>query len=120
MKWSISKGLFFGSVIGATISLLDKQTRTHSIQNIQSIKKSMTDFESITSSLTNTSDNIKKTIEKISEDVSFVIEKLEEVREVTPVVAGIIRDTKDAFYSKNSIQTDPKLVSSIQYLPEVE
>ena len=120
MNWSMSKGLLVGSMIGAALSLLDKQTRTHSFQHIRDWKTSVSDLESVTTSLNSTSEKIKETAVKISDDAFFVIEKLEELKGISPVVAGIIRDTKDAFYASGTKQQERKLVSSIQYLPEAE
>ncbi|HEO8419595.1 YtxH domain-containing protein [Niallia sp. FSL W8-0635] len=120
MKMSISKGLFIGSLIGTAISLLDKQTRKNAVTNLQHVKDTVTDFEQMTTSLNLTADKWKKSAMKISEDAAFIKRQLEELKGITPVVATIIHDTKEAFFNGNNRNQEKKLVSSIQYLPETE
>jgi copper chaperone CopZ len=118
MKMSISKGLFIGSLIGTAISLLDKQTRQNAVTNIQHVKDTVTDFEQMTTSLNVTAEKWKKSAVKISEDAAFIKRQLEELNGITPVVASIIHDTKEAFFNGDTRNQERKLVSSIQYLPE--
>lgn len=117
---SISKGLFIGSLIGTAISLLDKQTRKNAVNNLQHVKDTVTDFEQMTTSLNLTADKWKKSAMKISEDAAFIKRQLEELKGITPVVATIIHDTKEAFFNGNNRNQERKLVSSIEYLPETE
>ncbi len=117
---SISKGLFIGSLIGTAISLLDKQTRKNAVTNLQHVKDTVTDFEQMTTSLNLTADKWKKSAMKISEDAAFIKRQLEELKGITPVVAAIIHDTKEAFFNGNNRNQERKLVSSMQYLPETE
>ena len=117
---SISKGLFIGSLIGTAISLLDKQTRQNAVTNIQHAKDTVTDFNQMTTSLNRTAEKIKHSAMKISDDAAFVKKQLEELKGVTPVVAGIIHDTKEAFFSGNTRNQDRKLVSSLHCLPKTE
>jgi|GEM_PF-2074144 len=120
MKMSISKGLFIGSLIGTAISLLDKQTRQNAVTNIQHAKDTVTDFDQMSSSLNRTAEKIKKSALKISDDAAFVKKQLEELKGITPVVATIIHDTKEAFFNGDTKNQERKLVSSIHYLPETE
>lgn len=118
MKMSISKGLFIGSLIGTAISLLDKHTRQNAVTNMQHAKDVVTDYEHMTTSLNSTAEKIKRTAVKISDDAVFVKKQLEELKGITPVVASIIHDTKEAFFNGDTRNQERKLVSSIQYIPE--
>lgn len=40
---------------------------------------------------------IRTTVEQVSGDISFIADKVEELREVTPAVTGIVKETKEAF-----------------------
>ncbi|MEQ2464614.1 YtxH domain-containing protein [Niallia sp. CLA-SR-H024] len=115
---SISKGLFIGSLIGTAISLLDKHTRQNAVTNMQHAKEVVTDYEHMTTSLNSTAEKIKRTAVKISDDAVFVKKQLEELKGITPVVASIIHDTKEAFFNGDTRNQERKLVSSIQYIPE--
>jgi copper chaperone CopZ len=120
MKMSITKGLFIGSLIGTAISLFDRHTRQHAVTTLQHAKDTVTDLDQMTSSLNLTSEKIKNSALKISDDAAFVKKQLEELKGITPVVAGIIRDTKEAFTSGKMRNQERTLVSSIQYLPKPE
>ncbi|MEZ2715551.1 YtxH domain-containing protein [Niallia circulans] len=117
---SITKGLFIGSLIGTAISLFDRHTRQHAVTTLQHAKDTVTDLDQMTSSLNLTSEKIKNSALKISDDAAFVKKQLEELKGITPVVAGIIRDTKEAFTSGKMRNQERTLVSSMQYLPKPE
>ncbi|WP_248562751.1 YtxH domain-containing protein [Niallia sp. NCCP-28] len=116
MHINIFQGVVLGSLVGASLSLLDKQTRRNSLQSMQKVKSSVTDLDQLTSSVTTTSEKIKTTAEKVSEDVAFILEKVEELKQVTPAIASIVKETKDAFSNRG--KEPRKQISSIQYLPE--
>jgi len=115
MHINIFQGAVLGSLIGVSLSLIDKQTRKNSLQNMKKIKSSVTDLDQLTASVTTTSEKLKTTAEKVSEDAAFILEKLEELKQVTPAVASIVKETKEAFYHGG--KEPRKQISSIQYLP---
>ncbi|TKC16267.1 YtxH domain-containing protein [Robertmurraya kyonggiensis] len=95
------KGILLGALAGGAISLLDRQTRT---SVVESCKKGTKEVSHYISHPTEMAEKIKvktsklrSTVEQVSEDVSFIAEKVEELRDVTPTVVGIVKDTKEAF-----------------------
>ncbi|MCT2343756.1 YtxH domain-containing protein [Niallia taxi] len=124
---SLVKGILLGGLIGASLSMLDKQTRKNSMYKMRNLKSSFTDFDSMSSSITDTSEKVKLTAEKVSSDVAFIMEKVEELKEVTPTIASIVKETKDAFtsdsiheeeYKPHGLTSSISSTSSTQYLPQ--
>ncbi|RVT59065.1 YtxH domain-containing protein [Niallia taxi] len=125
---SLVKGILLGGLIGASLSMLDKQTRKNSMYKMRNLKSSFTDFDSMSTSITDTSEKVKLTAEKVSSDVAFIMEKVEELKEVTPTIASIVKETKDAFttgsstheeeYKPHGLTSSISSTSSTQYLPQ--
>jgi len=117
---SLVKGLLLGGLIGASLSMLDKRTRKNSLYNMRRLSTSITDFDTMSSSITDTSEKVKQTAEKVSNDVAFILEKVEELKEVTPTIASIVKETKDAFTTGGAEEEyKPQgITSSTQYLPQ--
>ncbi|MGG0718115.1 YtxH domain-containing protein [Robertmurraya massiliosenegalensis] len=95
------KGILLGAIAGGAISLLDRETRNSVVASCKSGAKNVTHFVThpgeVAEKLKNTTTQLRTTVEQVSEDVSFIAEKVEEIREVTPTVVGIVQDTKEAF-----------------------
>lgn len=119
-QFSLVKGLLLGGLIGASLSMLDKRTRKNSLYNMRRLSTSITDFDTMSSSITDTSEKVKQTAEKVSNDVAFILEKVEELKEVTPTIASIVKETKDAFTTGGADEEyKPQgITSSTQYLPQ--
>jgi len=117
---SLVKGLLLGGLIGASLSMLDKRTRKNSLYNMRRLSTSITDFDTMSSSITDTSEKVKQTAEKVSNDVAFILEKVEELKEVTPTIASIVKETKDAFTTGGAEEEykPQSITSSTQYLPQ--
>ena len=43
---------------------------------------------------------IRNTIEEVGEEVSFIAEKIDELKEATPQVSHFVKETKDSFIEK--------------------
>ncbi len=91
------RGMFLGALAGGAISLFDKHTREVMKEGVQ--KTSSKVYETVRHP-GETVGKIKSVIEQVSEDFSYLAEKVDEIRELTPQVTDMIRETKDTF-SKN-------------------
>ena len=95
-----------GAVAGFAISLLDKNTRTtvmtggqKMINNVKSMAK---DPNSVVENVKDMSGKLRTNIDQIGEDVSFISEKVDEMKEMPPQVAGVIKETKEVLVDKKS------------------
>ena len=95
------KGVLFGAIAGGAISLFDRHTRKVVFENCQETAGKITYYVKNPGEAANcvkeSTRKIRSTIEEVSEEIAFIAEKVDELREVTPQVADILKDTKVAF-----------------------
>ncbi|WHY78737.1 YtxH domain-containing protein [Neobacillus sp. WH10] len=95
------KGMLIGAIAGGAISLLDKQTREAMKENVQKTSSKaayiVRNPREISEKVKGTAAKIKSTYEQVSEDISFITDKVEELKELTPQVTDILKETKDSF-----------------------
>jgi gas vesicle protein len=103
------KGMLWGALAGGAISLLDKETRAAMKENCQKCAKSASHLiknpGEFTDQVKETANKLKTTVEEIGEDISFIASKVEELRETTPQVTRMLKETKDTF-TKNKDDLD--------------
>jgi methyl-accepting chemotaxis protein len=96
--------MLYGAIAGGALSLLDKQTRQTVKGNIQKTYQQVSYVVrhpgEISDQVKGTAEKIRTTIEQVSEDISYITGKVDELRELTPQVKEIVKETKDTF-SKN-------------------
>ncbi|MDQ0200617.1 YtxH domain-containing protein [Neobacillus ginsengisoli] len=95
------KGMLFGAIAGGALSLLDKQTRSVMKENLQNATDQasyiLRNPGEISKKVKGTAVKIKYTVEQVSEDINYIIGKVDELKELTPQVTDMLKDTKDAF-----------------------
>lgn len=109
-------GILGGAAAGIAISLLDKNTRSsvmtgskNMMTNAKSIAKNPDD---IVGSLKEMSSKLRTSIEQISEDVAFISSKVDEMKEVPPQVAGVIKETKEVVVDKHTNKNENEQTST--------
>lgn len=100
------KGMLWGALVGGAVSLFDKNTRSvmkcHYLKASEIIKNPGQTYNQVKVAAI----KMKTVAEQVNEDLSYISEKVAELRETTPQVANILRETKDAFLKSD---TDPEL-----------
>ncbi|MBM7704317.1 YtxH domain-containing protein [Metabacillus iocasae] len=103
-KSRLVDGILIGALVGAAVSMLHRETREHTIERGKKLKdKTMFAFQNpdvVTATLKEKYEDVRTTIEQVSEDVAFLAGKVEQLKEVTPPVMEIVQDTKEAFTTK--------------------
>lgn len=93
------KGVFLGAIAGGVLTLFDRQTRTAVAEHCRQTKDRITYYaknpEEAARCVTESTRKIRATIEEVGEDISFITEKVEELRELTPQMVDVVKDTKD-------------------------
>lgn len=101
--------MLLGALAGGAISLLDRQTRQAMKQNCQkaadSVKYVIKNPGEITDQLKEKALRFKTTVEEVGEDLSYIAGKVEELKETTPQVAKMLKETKDTLSKKD--EADP-------------
>jgi gas vesicle protein len=95
------KGIFYGAIVGGALSLLDKKTRQDMKVNVKKAYEQVSYAArhpgEITENVKETAEKIRNTIEQVSEDLSYITGKVDELRELTPQVKEIVKETKSTF-----------------------
>lgn len=103
------KGMLWGALAGGAISLLDKQTRIIMKKNctkaVKKVSFAIQNPEEVSNKMKEKVTRFKAAVEEVSEDISYISGKVEELRETTPQVAKMLKDAKDTF-TKNDDGTE--------------
>lgn len=98
------QGMFIGALVGGAISLFDRTTREAVKEaSKQTMSKTVHYIkhpnEAVETVKTKT-EQIRQSLEEISDDVSFIVGKVGELKEMTPQVTNLVTETKDTFTKK--------------------
>lgn len=104
------KGILFGAVAGAGISLLDRTTREdvkYRLNNLSSdIKYYSQNREDFKLKLQEKADIIQSVYNQFSRDAQYLSGKVDELKTLSPQVKTLVTDTKEAFvHSKEEYKT---------------
>lgn len=95
------KGMLLGAIAGGALSLLDKPTRQAMKENVQRVSGKaaylVRNPGEITDKVKGTASLIKTTIEEVSEEIAYIVDKVDDLRELTPKVTDALMETKEAF-----------------------
>jgi gas vesicle protein len=99
-------GVLAGAIAGGLISLLDRDTRQAVGEKYGKVAKNIsygfTHPKEIATTVIEKTKEFKETASQISEDISFITKKIDEIRELTPEVTGLVKETKEAFLKEQS------------------
>jgi gas vesicle protein len=94
-------GVIAGAVAGGLISLMDRETRKAVGVKYGKVAKNIsyviTHPKEVATNIKEKAMDLKETATQMSEDISYIARKVEEIRELTPEVTGLLKDTKEAF-----------------------
>ncbi|WP_071396141.1 hypothetical protein [Bacillus tuaregi] len=95
------KGVIIGAVAGGVISLFDRSTRNSVMESCRNTTGKVTHYvkhpQEAVDFVKESTARIRTTIEGVGDEVSFIAEKIEELKEITPQVVDIVKDTKEVF-----------------------
>ncbi len=95
------KGILFGAVAGAGISLLDRTTREdvkYRLNNLSSdIKYYSQNREDFKMKIQEKADKIQSVYNQFSRDAQYLSGKVDELKTLSPQVKTLVTDTKEAF-----------------------
>lgn len=96
-----TKAVLLGALAGAVISLFDKETRSSVAGNGKSFASGVKNFllhpDGVLNQVKEATGTMRRTVEKISDDVSFIADKVEEFKEVPSQLVKMVIDTKESF-----------------------
>lgn len=111
-KSKFMQAVLIGALAGAAVSLFDKSTRKAVIANSKNgltcMKELIQDPSNLLTQVQETSTEFRSTVEKISNDVSFISKRVEEMKDIPSQVVNVVMETKEAFASEENQGTTEK------------
>ncbi|EKN67101.1 hypothetical protein M670_04749 [Schinkia azotoformans MEV2011] len=79
------KGILYGALAGAVISLLDRETRENTVNQVKDCGRTVWHYsKNPTELIEGVSDKIsvaRQKIEEVTEDITFIVEKVNDIRQ---------------------------------------
>lgn len=104
-KNKLWQGILIGALAGAAVSMLDRHTRESTIacakKGIQNTREIIENPDIVIGQVKETTNKIRTTIESISEDVAMITSQVEVMKDMTPQIASVVKETKEAFKEEN-------------------
>ncbi|WP_077620619.1 YtxH domain-containing protein [Bacillus sinesaloumensis] len=98
------EGMVIGAVVGAAISLIDKETREQFLHTSKRVSKKALDVmknpQGYTELVKDQFNAVRTTVEQVAEDVRIVTSKVNEIVETTPEIVEAVKETKDVITNK--------------------
>lgn len=93
------KGVLLGALAGGALTLFDRETREAVASGCRRTGKKVCYYvkhpDEAARMVSESTKKIRSTIAEVEEDISFITEKVEELRELTPQMVDIVKDTKE-------------------------
>lgn len=107
------EGMVIGAVLGAAISLFDKETREQFLHTSKRVSKKCVDVmknpQGYTEMVKDQFNTIRTTALQVAEDVRIVTSKVNEIVETTPEIVDAVKETKDAISNKTDGMRDDNI-----------
>lgn len=119
------KGIAWGAIAGGALSLLNKETRQAVTASCKTatgnISYVMKNPGKISDQVKTTANKLRMAVEDVTEDLTYIADKVEELRSVTPQVTDILKETKEAFTKNGTMDANKnELVIKNDSLIEIE
>ncbi|GEK34648.1 YtxH domain-containing protein [Kurthia sibirica] len=106
-------GMVVGAAVGAGISLLNKETREKTARQVTNVK---TDIQYYMNTKGEVKENVggklstvKGLVANIMENKEYYLEKISELKSLTPAVTAMLADTKQSFANEEQLEAEEKL-----------
>lgn len=95
------KSMLAGAIIGAALSMLDRKTREHTVNNIKRASETVQYYaahrDELQQIIEQKVQQVQKLYETTQDNVSFIKDKIGEVKEIPVAVQDIVDETKTTF-----------------------
>jgi gas vesicle protein len=104
------QGIIIGAIAGGALSLIDKNTRTSVMYSCKKATGKVTYYvkhpRTAVEEMKEFTQNISKTIDVVTDEVSSIAHTINELKEITPYVVDIVMDTKDVMVKHTTNELD--------------
>jgi len=100
-KSKLCKAMITGAIVGACVSMFDRDTREHTIETAKKVKDKVVYYaknrEELQKCINEKIEAVQKLYENASDNVSLIVDKIDEVKEIPNTIQSMVTETKDAF-----------------------
>lgn len=93
--------VLLGALLGGAVSLFDKRTREEVVNQSKNIASSIRFYSGnpavLRTKVQEKAEKYQSIYEQISDDATYIKEKVDELKQLTPQVKDIVTETKDTF-----------------------
>ena len=94
------KSMLLGALVGGAISMLDRKTREHAMETTKKVKDSIVYYaknkEELQQLIEEKMEVVQTVYETATDNVSEMVNKFEEVKEIPSTIQNMVNDTKQA------------------------
>lgn len=106
MKSKLVPAVILGALVGAAISMLDKQTREDTVATTKKMKDSVTYYAKNREELQNLIETKVEQAQSLystaEQSITSIMEKVEDAKTLPATVSSLLTETKEAFSKKDS------------------
>lgn len=115
-------GIIVGAAVGAGISLLNRETREKTVRQVTNVKTDMQYFlnskDEVKENVGDKVSTVKALISNVIENKEYYLEKINELKSLTPAVTSMLANTKQTFsdepfvdeFEKEAKQNDESVI----------
>jgi len=97
----LGKYVLYGAIAGACISLFDRRTREDLMRRTKGLSADVKFYSKnpdiLKWKMQDRTQQMKSVYDQLSNDISYIQGKVQEMKDLTPQVKNLVMDTKDAF-----------------------
>ncbi|MEK4487154.1 YtxH domain-containing protein [Psychrobacillus sp. FSL H8-0484] len=95
------KGIIFGAIIGGALTMFDRKTRDSVMNKTRYVRNEIQYYsknrEELKTTIEEQITKWKSVYDQLASDVSYISQKVNEAKEITPQVKNLVTETKDTF-----------------------
>lgn len=100
----LCKAILIGAAVGAAVSMFDRKTREHTIETTKKAKDTVVYYaknrDELQKLINEKLEQAQKIYANASENINYIVEKIDEVKEIPSTMQSLVSETKEAFSNK--------------------
>lgn len=108
MKSKLLPAVLIGAVVGAALSMLDKSTREHTVEQAKKLKDTTVYFaqnrEELQQLVEQRVSQVTSLYQAAEQNIQSIVEKIEDAKTLPDTLTSLVTETKDAFSKKEDVE----------------
>ncbi|KYG91344.1 MULTISPECIES: hypothetical protein [Metasolibacillus] len=106
MKSKLVPAIIFGALAGAALSMLDKQTRQHTIETSKKVKETVSYYsqnrDELQELIETKMEQAQSLYADVTNNIASIMEHVDDAKTLPNTVKSLVTETKDAFSKSNA------------------